>query len=181
MRRILKALGPDELKSLSAQLETRLLRYLRDRKFPSPRIVIGLYLPLAGEPELRWDSWQSASWQLSYPAPFQESMRYLAVTSLPEASGPWVSEGSNVEPTVIVVPGLAFSETGVRLGRGGGYFDRYLERRHPGLLVVGVCFESQLRSDLVAQPHDQLMDVIITESRAVECSTSRAEKKGRQL
>jgi len=181
MRQILKGLGQDELKSLSAQLETRLLRYLQDRNFPSPRIVIGLYLPLAGEPQLRWDCWQSTSWQLSYPAPHQEGMRYLAVTSLPQTSGPWASEGPSVEPNVIVVPGLAFSETGIRLGRGGGYFDRYLERRHPELLVVGVCFESQLRSDLVARPHDQLMDVIITESRAVECSTSRAEKKGRQL
>lgn len=175
---MLKALGPEELQGLSAQLETRLLRYLQSLSFPSPRIVIGLYLPLAGEPQLRWDSWQSTSWQLSYPAPLQESMRYLAVTSLPQASGPWVSEGPSVEPNAIVVPGLAFSETGVRLGRGGGYFDRYLEQRHPGLVVVGVCFESQLRSDLVAQPHDRLMDVIITESRAVDCSTSRAEKKG---
>ena len=67
---------------------------------------------------------------------------------------------------VAVIPGMAFTESGHRLGRGGGHYDRMLEARK--FFRIGVAYESQMRT-FPAEAHDQLMDVIVTESRAIRC------------
>lgn len=76
-------------------------------------------------------------------------------------------ENEEVSPNLILIPGLAFTEKGHRLGRGKGFFDRYLEN-YSGL-KLGLCFELQLESDLPVEEHDQLMDFIITEKRVINC------------
>jgi 5-formyltetrahydrofolate cyclo-ligase len=70
-------------------------------------------------------------------------------------------------PVVAVVPGVGFDPHGVRLGRGGGFYDRALHilRAHGAVLVVGVAFELQIVSRLPRDPWDQLVDVIVTEER----------------
>ena len=64
----------------------------------------------------------------------------------------------------ILVPGLAFTRDGKRLGRGGGYYDRLLA--HPGCRAerVAVAFEVQLVEDISVELHDQHIHQIITES-----------------
>jgi 5-formyltetrahydrofolate cyclo-ligase len=64
---------------------------------------------------------------------------------------------------VMLVPGLGFDRDGGRLGRGGGYYDRYLEiNRSP--IVIGVAFDCQMLDSIVKQEHDQLMTVVVTPS-----------------
>lgn len=63
---------------------------------------------------------------------------------------------------LIVVPGVAFDRQGNRLGRGKGFYDRYLP--NVGGLRVGVCFDACLVEALPNEPHDVRMDVLITES-----------------
>ena len=70
-------------------------------------------------------------------------------------------------PAAWLLPGLAFSQAGVRLGRGAGYYDRLLETSTA--LKVGVCLESQLVSEIPAQQHDVKMHHIITEARIIKC------------
>lgn len=73
---------------------------------------------------------------------------------------------------VVLVPGLAFSEDGKRLGRGGGYYDRFLSSfRHTHR--VALAYEAQLVPDLPIENHDQRVDIIVTESRVIDCSTFR--------
>jgi 5-formyltetrahydrofolate cyclo-ligase len=60
-----------------------------------------------------------------------------------------------------LVPGIAFGRGGERLGRGGGFFDRYLAN-YSGV-KIGLCFEIQLEDDLPMQEHDCWMDYVITE------------------
>lgn len=66
-------------------------------------------------------------------------------------------------PDLVLVPGLAFSRDGVRLGRGGGFYDRWLGglTRRPCLLGVG--FACQLADSLPWEPHDVHLDAIVTE------------------
>ncbi|HSL73997.1 MAG TPA: 5-formyltetrahydrofolate cyclo-ligase [Ilumatobacteraceae bacterium] len=66
-------------------------------------------------------------------------------------------------PDVVVVPGLAFTADGRRLGQGGGWYDRYLAQVPPGCVTVGVCFAGQLVDDLPTEPHDIAVDVVVTE------------------
>ena len=73
--------------------------------------------------------------------------------------------------TLILVPGRAFTKDGDRLGRGKGYYDRYLEKeivgssptmtRLPNVTVAGVCFEFQVLPELPTEPTDVKMDVIL--------------------
>lgn len=73
------------------------------------------------------------------------------------------------ELSVILLPGLFFTREGARLGRGGGFFDRYLKRTSAATLRVGVALEWQLVDSLPLEPHDQRMDWLITEQRVIHC------------
>jgi 5-formyltetrahydrofolate cyclo-ligase len=64
--------------------------------------------------------------------------------------------------TLVVVPGLAFTSDGHRLGYGGGYFDRLLARLPGSATTVGVCFREQLVDDLPLDPHDRPVDLVIS-------------------
>ena len=58
-----------------------------------------------------------------------------------------------------VVPGLGFTEAGIRLGRGGGHFDRLLARAG-SVIKIGVCFREQLLKKIPAAKHDVRMNFI---------------------
>lgn len=60
-------------------------------------------------------------------------------------------------------PGLAFDLAGGRLGRGRGYYDRVLARARYGAVKLGVCFAAQIVPDTHPEPHDVLMDHVVTE------------------
>ena len=69
---------------------------------------------------------------------------------------------------LIVAPGVAFSEDGSRLGMGGGYYDRFLaEQSAPR---VGLAFEMQLVDAVPRAPHDEPVDLIVTELRVIRCA-----------
>lgn len=53
-----------------------------------------------------------------------------------------------------IIPGVAFDTDGYRLGRGGGYFDRFLPRLSHRCMTVGVCFEEQLVERVPRDPWD---------------------------
>ncbi len=70
-----------------------------------------------------------------------------------------------VDPDVVLVPLLAFSRAGIRLGYGGGYYDRALERLRAvrPTHAVGIAFSGQEVADLPFEVHDQRLDGIFTE------------------
>lgn len=67
-------------------------------------------------------------------------------------------------PDVIVVPGLAFTAGGARLGQGGGWYDRLLADVRPDCVTVGVCFAEQLVDVLPIEPHDVPVRVVVTDA-----------------
>ena len=56
---------------------------------------------------------------------------------------------------VVVVPALAVDRDGVRLGRGGGYYDRALRHARADAVLVAVVFDDELVDELPAEPHDR--------------------------
>jgi 5-formyltetrahydrofolate cyclo-ligase len=70
------------------------------------------------------------------------------------------------EVDVFVVPALAVDLAGRRLGYGGGFYDRTLVLAPRGLRVVA-CFECQVADAVPADPHDALVDLVVTERRAI--------------
>jgi 5-formyltetrahydrofolate cyclo-ligase len=68
-----------------------------------------------------------------------------------------------VEPDVIIMPLLGFDKRGTRLGYGGGYYDRTLERLSKRPRLVGIAFSAQELEDIPREPHDVPLDTIVTE------------------
>ncbi len=69
---------------------------------------------------------------------------------------------------LILAPGRAFTRTGMRLGRGGGYFDRFLTAPWAAQAVfVGLALECQLVDNLPTDTHDVGMDWVVTEKEEV--------------
>lgn len=62
---------------------------------------------------------------------------------------------------VVIVPGLAFDSVGGRLGRGGGFYDRFLALARPPV-SIGVAFEEQIVDHIPLEPHDQQLSAIAT-------------------
>ncbi len=61
----------------------------------------------------------------------------------------------------MIVPGVAFTQAGARLGRGKGFYDRWLEGR--GVFKLGVCFSAQVVEAVPREGHDVRMDGVVTE------------------
>lgn len=69
---------------------------------------------------------------------------------------------------LVVAPALAVDRaTGLRLGQGGGSYDRALARTKPGTPVLAVLFDDELVDGVPAEPHDRPVDAVLTPSGGV--------------
>lgn len=66
-------------------------------------------------------------------------------------------------PDVVIVPGVAFTSDGRRCGQGGGWYDRFLVDIRDDCTTIGVCFAPQLVPELPTEPHDFVLDIVITD------------------
>ena len=126
------------------------------------RALLPVLLDEAGAPlgEPRWGLWESgrALVTLGRP-PAQPDGEVLGAESLKEAD-------------LIVIPALAASADGTRLGQGGGWYDRALTHRSPDTPVVAVIFDDEvLQAGIIpAEPHDVPVDAIVTPTRMITTS-----------
>ena len=74
---------------------------------------------------------------------------------------------------LVIVPGVAFSRCGDRLGRGGGYYDQFLGRLPPSIPRIAVAFEKQIFRSVPKEPHDIPMHSVITELNTHERAPER--------
>lgn len=66
---------------------------------------------------------------------------------------------------VAVVPGMAFDRKGNRLGRGKGYYDRFLARI-PYTYIIGVCYDFQLLEEVPTENHDRKVDEVVSSEQS---------------
>ena len=62
---------------------------------------------------------------------------------------------------VAIIPGMAFDRHGNRLGRGKGYYDRFLPLLPTRVYKIGVCFPFQLLDDIPMEEHDKRVNLIV--------------------
>jgi len=91
-----------------------------------------------------------------------------------EPAGPWLPATALAEASVVLVPALAVDRTGVRLGRGRGFYDRTLVSRNAHARLVAVIRDEELLDELPHEPHDVPMTHALTPGRGlVELGTAR--------
>ena len=88
----------------------------------------------------------------------------------PPVEAPTVS-ASAIE--FILMPGVAFDRTGNRLGYGRGYYDKLLTSVDPALARVAGAFSCQIVVIVPVAPHDQKIDIIITENEIINIHHER--------
>lgn len=115
-----------------------------------------------------------ASERVLFFAPMRSEPDIAPLSALAEGSGKQVATIPSTvrveselqipfSPQVILVPGVAFSIDGRRLGRGGGFYDRLLAGRARAAFKIGICFPLQLRQTVPHEEHDVILDVVISE------------------
>jgi len=90
--------------------------------------------------------------------PYNESRLELGAFHIEEPTGNNVVNPDSIE--MVIVPAVAYDRNGNRLGRGKGFYDRFL--RSIKATKVGVGYEFQLIDNVPAEPHDIRMDIVIT-------------------
>lgn len=123
------------------------------------RALLPILIDEAGTPyrSPRWGLWE-AGHALVTPSrpPAQPDGEAMGAESLTEAD-------------LIVIPALAASEDGARLGQGGGWYDRALIHRRPGVPVVAVIFDDEVLDpgEIPTEAHDVPIDMIVTPTRMI--------------
>ena len=137
--------------------------------------VVGVYLSFGSEPDTREYIDLAISNGITIAAPRITSGNQMEFAAL---------EGLTVkrqlgfeEPTgdvvsadlldLIIAPALAVSESGARLGRGAGYYDRYLESYRAK--VAAVVYANEVLDEIPSQAHDQSVDYIVTPDGILHC------------
>jgi 5-formyltetrahydrofolate cyclo-ligase len=72
----------------------------------------------------------------------------------------------------VLVPGVAFSHDGRRLGYGGGFYDRLMSTLKPATPRVAGAFDAQIAARIPAAAYDLCVDMIVTESRILSARAS---------
>lgn len=139
--------------------------------------TVGLYYPLGPEaPSLGWARWFAENGRriaLPHFASRSAPMEFKAWSNPFDESelvpGPYrmlqpASHAPFALPDIVIVPLIAFTQNGHRLGQGGGHYDRWLAS-HPGTRAIGLAWDCQLAEDLPVESHDQPLEAIVTPTR----------------
>jgi 5-formyltetrahydrofolate cyclo-ligase len=81
-----------------------------------------------------------------------------------EPTGPPLGRDAVATADVVLVPGLAVDRTGMRLGRGGGSYDRALGRVPVGTFVCTLLYDGEVLDEVPAEPHDRPVTAVVTPS-----------------
>jgi 5-formyltetrahydrofolate cyclo-ligase len=93
---------------------------------------------------------------------YQPGRLVTAQFGLLEPPEPWLPAEAMADATVVLVPALAVDRSGVRLGRGAGFYDRSLALAHPAALLVAVIRDDELVDAIPSEPHDVRMTHALT-------------------
>lgn len=169
MRNTLKSLSSDQRSSASAAICQQITQLL-----DSPPIIIASFAGLRSEPDLSSLHQLLPKHTIVYPhsKPAGEMNFHKAsdYQSLEKGLYGILQPADNTETLVpasdidlFLCPGLAFTNTGQRLGKGGGYYDRLLAQRNPLSKLVGICFKEQILTHLPTDHHDIHVDQVISD------------------
>lgn len=176
MRTVLSEVDPGTRRVASAAACRRLTDLAAWRRAS----CVMLYLPLANEIDVLAAAVHAFRGDRTVCVPHVDwdrgDMAPVAVRSFDdavlEADGTGVRTPVGGRPVVpgaidlVVIPALAYDIAGHRLGRGGGYYDRFLPRLRPGAVRVGLVFDRQIVDFIPIETHDVAAHMVVTEQRS---------------
>ncbi len=164
-----KSLSADFITSASNKITDTLISYLEDKR------CVMIYLSAFNEPDTFALAKELHKRDIKTVVPVSDTDSFTIIPSVIKSvsdlqKGAYgIYEPKAVSPVdiseieVVIVPGIAFTKSGDRLGFGKGYYDRLLSDFKG--VKIGVCYDFQIIDNIPVSPHDVSMDLIITESR----------------
>ncbi len=181
MRQVLAEMTAEEKQLESARLCEMLVQLIEEKEREArvgasavmwPQLKVGTFSALLREPDLRalHDALPDVDWY--YPlCRDEDQMSYYLVHDVDELErGSFGIMEPNAERhervaagqlDVILCPGFAFGRDGSRLGKGGGYYDRYLMGRAVHCELIGVGFACQVYDTVPVEKHDVRMNRVL--------------------
>lgn len=110
------------------------------------------------------------------PRVINKEMKVIRIDSLdnlkPGVFGilePEDGEELNGDCDLILMPGVAFTKEGKRLGYGGGYYDKYLAQYNSNTLKIAIAYSIQVVDFIPTESYDKTVDYIVTEDFTYKC------------
>ena len=189
VRKKLAGLPPAVAHAKSMAASKRLLAL---PEFDRARVVM-IYLPLPGELDvtpIALRGWQDqkvivapkTSWDDRHIIPLEiRSLETGLVTGNYGLREP--ADGEPIPPAMldlVIVPGLAFDRKGNRLGRGAGFYDRFLASPHLRAVTVGMAWREQVVEKVPVKKNDIPVHMLVTDEEALRFSSAPAAGEGKE-
>ncbi|WP_272499371.1 5-formyltetrahydrofolate cyclo-ligase [Actinomadura litoris] len=167
--------------TMSSDVRSDAARSIRDALLSEPEIemagTVAAHVSLDSEPDTRgllFALWKRGTYVLLprlLPDGDLDWASYEGPDSLApgphgilEPTEPPRGPGAVASADVVLAPAVAVDRAGMRLGRGGGSYDRALARVGPAILTVAVLYDGELLPEVPAEPHDQRVRAVVTPS-----------------
>lgn len=133
--------------------------------------TVAAFMPLPDEPDLSPLSWLPdrrlllpvvQGHELSFCEVQDEDDLVRGAFGILEPAPHRTAATTIADANIILVPGIAFTRKGHRLGRGRGFYDRTLATLPRNILRVGLCFAPQIVESLPVDTHDQMVDLVLS-------------------
>ncbi len=156
-------------------------RLVLDYAPPNPTLVVALFDAIGSEPDLRacCAALAAAGVPTALPSTGARGASLTFRAWQPgdaTVAGPFgirepASHAELLDPDVLFVPLAAFDRRGHRIGSGGGYYDRTLAelRARKRVRAIGIAYSAQEVLFLPSEPHDQPLDLVVTERDILLC------------
>jgi 5-formyltetrahydrofolate cyclo-ligase len=178
MKRLLARIEPDDIAAWSGTLCSRLSAMIFSQPAQPRAAMLFAPMPGAREPDLRSLAVELRRQGIIACIPrvdwLSKGMTPVAITdwdadiALDARGVPTPRKRCATVPVadlgVVCVPGLAFDDDRFRLGRGGGFYDRFLSLPDLRATTVGVCFGVQSVALVPREAHDRPVHVVVTDS-----------------
>jgi len=135
--------------------------------------VIGFCWPYKGEPDVLpvVKRWLDSGGLAALPVVLQPRTAMIFRRWAPDVAMtagaydiPIPQDTESLQPDILLIPLTGFDHAGYRLGYGGGFFDRTVVTLNPRPMLIGIGFELSRLPSIRPQPHDQAMDLSVTEA-----------------
>ena len=125
------------------------------------------------------EAWKAGK-EVAVPKVVGKDMRFYRLTSFSQLEPgyfgipePVQGEIVDWEDALMVMPGVAFDRQNNRVGYGGGFYDRFLEK-HPGIFRLAVAFDFQILDRVPTEPTDICPQIIVTQTNVITEGRTKA-------
>lgn len=117
------------------------------------------FIPMKDEPDVTPVNNLALKKEIPTAVPAKESGTFIYLNTAEK--GKTITIQTIKVRTLMLVPGVAFTQDGKRLGRGGGWYDRALTNLPKCIETVGICAKERLLSDLPTEEHDRKVSKVL--------------------